>query len=121
MPAAFCLLLVLYLLLAALAGLAWTLSASSQRPVSTRPCATSCAHSFRTRTDTRRALPPPSQLLISKKSRRSREQAFVEFESVESATAAIASLDGADPPALVKQAGCGGLVVRFADSKKDEE
>jgi hypothetical protein len=65
--------------------------------------------------------PPFPQLLISKKSRRSREQAFVEFASVAAASAAISALDGADLPGLVKQPGCGGLVVRFADSKKDCE
>ena len=105
----------------------------------------------------------PSQLLISKKSRRSREQAFVEFGTVDAAQvsmhtsnpcailpacmaphrpggpafkplshtphttnrgapqAAIASLDGSDPAPLVKQPGCGGLVVRFADHKKAGE
>lgn len=68
---------------------------------------------------------PPShhhpQLLISKKSRRSREQAFVEFSDIPSAQAAIDAMDGLDAPALVKQPGCGGLVVRFADRKKEEE
>jgi RNA recognition motif-containing protein len=61
------------------------------------------------------------RLLISKKSRRSREQAFVEFAELPAAAAAIAALDGLDAPALVKQPGCGGLVVRFADRRKDEE
>jgi RNA recognition motif-containing protein len=65
--------------------------------------------------------PPTPQLLISKKSRRSREQAFVEFETIASAQAAIAAMDGIDAPALVKQPGCGGLVVRFADKKKEDE
>jgi RNA recognition motif. (a.k.a. RRM, RBD, or RNP domain) len=58
------------------------------------------------------------QLLISKKSRRSREQAFVEYADVAMAQRAITWLDGIDYPALVKQLGCGGLVVRFADRKK---
>lgn len=73
--------------------------------------------------DTFRCPPPiPSlQLLISKKSRRSREQAFVEFDSISSAQAAITAMDGIDSPALVKQTGCGGLVVRFADRKKEDE
>jgi hypothetical protein len=58
------------------------------------------------------------RLLISKKSRRSREQAFVEYAEVEQAQKAITWLDTIDYPALVKQLGCGGLVVRFADRKK---
>jgi hypothetical protein len=58
------------------------------------------------------------RLLISKKSRRSREQAFVEYAEVEQAQRAITWLDTIDYPALVKQLGCGGLVVRFADRKK---
>jgi hypothetical protein len=58
------------------------------------------------------------QLLISKKSRRSREQAFVEYASVEQAQRAITWLDSIDNASLVKQLGCGGLVVRFADRKK---
>lgn len=58
---------------------------------------------------------------MSKKSRRSREQGFIEFESVAGAAAAISAMDASDAPALVKQPGCGGLVVRFADRKKDEE
>ena len=58
------------------------------------------------------------RLLISKKSRRSREQAFVEYAEVEQAQKAITWLDSIDYPALVKQLGCGGLVVRFADRKK---
>jgi hypothetical protein len=58
------------------------------------------------------------RLLISKKSRRSREQAFVEYAEVEQAQKAITWLDSIDNPALVKQLGCGGLVVRFADRKK---
>jgi hypothetical protein len=58
------------------------------------------------------------QLLISKKSRRSREQAFVEYAAVEQAQRAITWLDSIDNTALVKQLGCGGLVVRFADRKK---
>ncbi|GBF96669.1 hypothetical protein Rsub_09302 [Raphidocelis subcapitata] len=61
------------------------------------------------------------RLLISKKSRRSREQAFVEFDAIDAARAAIAAMDGLDSPALVKQPGCGGLVVRFADRKKEED
>ncbi|KAI8474762.1 MAG: hypothetical protein J3K34DRAFT_517852 [Monoraphidium minutum] len=61
------------------------------------------------------------RLLISKKSRRSREQAFVEFTDIAAAQAAIDAMDGADGPALVKQPGCGGLVVRFADRKKEDE
>ncbi|GBF90952.1 hypothetical protein Rsub_03807 [Raphidocelis subcapitata] len=61
------------------------------------------------------------RLLVSKKSRRSREQAFVEFESVGAAAAAIAALDGADAATLVKQPGCGGLVVRFADQRKEDD
>ncbi|WIA21268.1 hypothetical protein OEZ85_000502 [Tetradesmus obliquus] len=58
------------------------------------------------------------RLLISKKSRRSREQAFVEYGSVEQAQRAITWLDSIDNASLVKQLGCGGLVVRFADRKK---
>lgn len=58
------------------------------------------------------------RLLISKKSRRSREQAFVEYSTVDQAQRAITWLDSIDYPALVKQLGCGGLVVRFADRKK---
>ena len=45
----------------------------------------------------------------------------MEFATVGAAAAAIAALDGADAPALVKQSGCGGLVVRFADRKKEDE
>jgi hypothetical protein len=40
---------------------------------------------------------------------------------IPSAAAAIESMDGLDAPALVKQPGCGGLVVRFADRKKEDE
>jgi hypothetical protein len=58
------------------------------------------------------------RLLISKKSRRSREQAFVEYAEVDQAQKAITWLDSIDNPSLVKQLGCGGLVVRFADRKK---
>jgi len=65
--------------------------------------------------------PPPKQLLISKKSRRSREQAFVEFDTVDAAQSAINAMDGIDTPTLVKQPACGGLVVRFADRKKEDE
>jgi hypothetical protein len=58
------------------------------------------------------------RLLISKKSRRSREQAFVEYAEVDQAQRAITWLDSIDNTSLVKQLGCGGLVVRFADRKK---
>jgi hypothetical protein len=96
---------------------------AARRHVAQTPHPASCRPLLSAR---RRASAPPTrpahpQLLISKKSRRSREQAFVEFESVPAAHAAIAALDRADVPALVKQQGCGGLVVRFADSKKDAE
>jgi hypothetical protein len=53
----------------------------------------------------------PLQLLISKKSRRSREQAFVDYATVEQAQLAINSMDHAELPGLVKQPKCGGLVV----------
>ena len=45
----------------------------------------------------------------------------MEFASVPAAAAAIAALDGSDAPALVKQPGCGGLVVRFADRRRDDD
>jgi RNA recognition motif-containing protein len=82
---------------------------------STRPFSPPFSHHARNRNLRR------PQLLISKKSRRSREQAFVEFASIASAQAAILAMDGVDAATLVKQPGCGGLVVRFADRKKEEE
>jgi len=42
----------------------------------------------------------------------------VEYASVDQARLAMQTLDGSDLPKLVKQRGCGGLVVRFADRKK---
>lgn len=45
----------------------------------------------------------------------------MEYSSVDQAAKAIQWLDCFDLPALVKQPGCGGLVVRFADRKKPFE
>ncbi len=78
-------------------------------------------HAFSMCRDHAVRVPMPLQLLISKKSRRSREQAFVEFATVEQAQHAITWLDTVDLPALVKQPGCGGLVVRFADRKRPND
>lgn len=44
----------------------------------------------------------------------------MEYSSVDQAQKAITWLDSIDCPALVKQLGCGGLVVRFADRKRVE-
>lgn len=59
------------------------------------------------------------KVLITKKTGRSREQAFVEYTTTEAATQAMRWLDGIDYPALVKQLGCGGLVVKYADQKSN--